>query len=231
MHPRHDLPIERRRESSAGGRDAADDLWNVLDPEGWVPRVDALRRKRQEEIATDCGSVLLEQGEEQLLGRPGVCRALQDDQLPWTEVGGRFSGGADHVGNVRVLGLPQRRGDTDDDGVTVRQNRRLGDRPVAAAAQKGLQVGARHVWNVGPAAGQRCDPVGIGIEPGHREAGSRELNSERQTDVALTDDGHPRGVSLDAMAQRRGMVHTLPLRGFQEGAIQLDRDAPSKEVD
>ena len=46
-----------------------------------------------------------------------------------------------------------------------------------------------------------------------------------------TDDGHPRGVSLDAMAQRRGMVHTLPLRGFQEGAVQLDRDAPSKEVD
>src|SRR5207245_10922737 len=96
VHPGNDLPVQGGRESGAGRSDTAYHFGNVLDFEGWVPRVDAFRGERQEEILADSGSVRLEQRQEQLLGGPGVGGRLQNDQLARAEARRSLLTGGDH---------------------------------------------------------------------------------------------------------------------------------------
>ena len=207
MNPGNDLSVKGRCEAAAGERDAADDLWNILDLEGGVPRIDTLRGECQEEIVADSGSVLLEERQEQFLGGSGIGGALQDDQVPRADASGGFLGGGDHVGDVRVLGLPQWCGDADDDGVTLRQDRRLCDHAIAASTHEGLKLIARHVGNVGTSARKGRHPVDVSVEPGDREARFREFDGQREAYIPLTYDSDPRGVGLDAKAQRFGVIH------------------------
>src|SRR5947199_351481 len=141
--------------SSAGEiHRAAWHFGNVLDFEGWVARVDAFRGERQEEVLADFGSLRLEQRQEQLLGGPGVGGGLQNYQLARAEARGGLLGGGDHVGDVRVLGLPERRGDANQDDVAFRQNSWLGRGLVASRAQERLKRLARNVGDVGVTAGE-----------------------------------------------------------------------------
>ena len=76
MHPGDDLPVQGGRQAAAGGRDASYHFWDVLDLEGGVPWVDALRGERQKDVLADPGAVRLEQRHEQLFGGPRIGGAL-----------------------------------------------------------------------------------------------------------------------------------------------------------
>ena len=73
--------------------------------------------------------------------------------------------------------------------------------------------------NVGHVRATGCegrDAVGIGVEPGDREARLGEFDGQGEAHVALADDRDSRGVSRDATAERRGVIlgaarhHGLP---------------------
>ena len=81
-----ELPVIERRHSRRLRRGSADDLRRVLQREFVVPRVDPLRRVREEEVASGRKTGRLEQRPNDLVGRPGVRGGLQDHQSPRTKV-------------------------------------------------------------------------------------------------------------------------------------------------
>ena len=127
--------------------------------------------------------------------------------MSWTEVGGGFLGSGDHVGDVRVLGLPQWRGNADEDGVALRQYRGFRGGVVASGSENGLELLARNVGHVAATGREGRDAIEVGVEPDDREAGVGELDGQRKAHVTLADDGDSRNMSRDATAQRCGVVH------------------------
>ena len=215
VHARDDLPVERGRQLGAGGRDAAHDLGNVADLEDRVARIDPLRREGDEEVQADAGAARLEHRQQQLLRAPRVRGALEDDQLARLVAGRRLLGRGHDVGDVGILGLPQRRGHADHDHVAAGERAGIRRRPVAARAEQGLELLARHVGHVRAAAAKRGRAVRIVVEAGDREAGFRERDGQGKPDVTLSDHADARGARRDARVQ--GLRHERAPRRARRG--------------
>ena len=67
-----------------------------------------------------------------------------------------------------------------------------------------LHVRGRHVRDVGAAFVDRVDLAIVEVDAGGVEAGSREFDGERQTDVSQPDDAGAGGAGLDLFQQRGG---------------------------
>ncbi len=108
------------------------------------------------------------------------------------------------VRHVGVLGLAQRRRHADVDRVE------LGDRAVVAGgaqppgADEVVDVGRRHVGDVGLAGCDRRDLPRVEVEADGLEAASRKFDGERQTDIAKSDDTDAGGSCSDATTQFLG---------------------------
>src|SRR4029450_2597884 len=105
--------------AAAGPGDAADALRDVADRPAAIPRIDALGREGDEYVAARDEPPGLEARQQDLLGRPGIGRRLEHDQLAAPDHPGHSVGGPDDEGDVGLLRLPQGRGDADDDRVRV----------------------------------------------------------------------------------------------------------------
>src|SRR6185503_20248398 len=93
----------------------------------------------------------------------------------------------DDVREVRVLGLPQRRRDTDVDGVEVPNDREVAGRAELAALDLLADLRVLRVDDVGAAGRDGVDLPRIEVDAGDLEAGARELERQRQADVAEAD--------------------------------------------
>ena len=66
---------------------------------------------------------------------------------------------------------------------------------------------ARNVADGRATACEGRDAVGVGVEPRDRETRLSEFDGQGEAYITLADDADPRGVSRDALAQGRGVIH------------------------
>ena len=116
--------VERAGELDAVRRQAADDLRHVVGLERRVARIDALGREREEEVLAGLEAGRFEHRLHDLVGRAGIGRRLEADELPGVQVLGDRFDRRDDVGHVRVLRLAQRRRHADVDRVELAGRRR-----------------------------------------------------------------------------------------------------------
>ena len=117
-----------------------------------------------------------------------------------TEVGRDLFGRRHHVRDVRILRLPERRRDADDDHVALFEHREVRRRRVAAVGEQRQQVRALDVRRVRLTQPQAGHPIDVVVDADHGESGTGELHGEGQTDVPLTDDRDTGNPLLDAFA-------------------------------
>ena len=194
-----DLTVEERGHLAAHGRNAADNLRDVPDREAAVPRVDPLRRKDEVKVRADPKPLGLEHGEQELLGRPGIGRRLEDDQLGGAEMAGDLLRCGDDEGDVRILRFPQGGGNADDDRVGLREDRGVGGGGVPPVSDRLLESRTLDVLNVRAAEIQGSNPIQVRLQPCDTEPCAGELDGQGKADVALPDDDQMGVVASDAL--------------------------------
>ena len=180
--------VERLGERRARRRRAADDLRHVARREVRVARIDALGRERQEEIASGHQAALLENRPDDFVRSTRIGGRFEDDELPGMQVLGNHLDGRDDVGEVRVLGLPERRRHADVDRVERLDDRRVAAWPRACPASRNWAtsaVGTSGMYDSPRLIG--VDLARVEVDAGRLEAGARQLDGERQADVAEAD--------------------------------------------
>ena len=189
--------VERGRGLGGVVRAAADDLRDVVRLELRVAGVDALGREGQQEVLVEPQAALLEHGQQHFVGRARVGGRLQHDELAAAQALLDLPRGGEDVGDVRLFGLPQRRRHADDDGVARRELAEVGRR-VQPLGRDGLaeRLG-RHVADVRFAAVDRLGLARVDLEADGAQALSRELDRQRQPDVAQADDADARAPVFD----------------------------------
>ncbi len=188
----HHLAVERHRHPRAHLVMPAHDLRDVLRLELRVARVHTLGRERQVEVLSGLQPLLLERRPHDLVRRPRIRRGLQNDELALPENTRRRLHGLDHVGQVGVLGLAERRGDTDVDDVHVGQRGRVGRGHEPSSVHDLLQVRDRHVGNVALPGVEPGHSRLVHIEAHHAKARAGKLHGQRQPDIAEADHAEPR---------------------------------------
>ena len=114
----------------------------------------------------------------------------------WRCVGNHLDRG-DDVGQVRVLRLAERRRHADVDRVERRDDRRVASwRDSRPALRNSATSRRRHVRDVRLAAVDGVDLPGVEVDAGGLEAGARELDGERQADIAEADDADVGGAAV-----------------------------------
>ncbi len=167
---------------------AADDLRDVLGRVGWVARVDAFRRECEEEIDIHFQSIALEHRQCNFVGGPRVGGRLEHDQLAGVQVRRNAFERLHDVGQVRILGLAQRRRHADVSDIHVREFRAVGRGAKMAGLHDPRQLLLQDVRDVGVARIDRVDFAAIDVETGHVEASEREFHRQRESNVAEADD-------------------------------------------
>ncbi len=94
----------------------------------WIARVDPFRRESEKEILIQCETHFFEHRLENLVGRAGIRRRFEDDELAAPHVFLDLLAGRDDVGHIRVLRLAERRRDANDDDVAFGQSAEIGSR-------------------------------------------------------------------------------------------------------
>ncbi len=98
-----------------------------------------------------------------------------------------FDGRRD-VRHVGIFRLPQRRRHADVDRVEPGHGAEIGGRAQASRRHELGDFRRLDVGNVGRAAIDRIDLARVEVDAGGVEAGARELDGERQADIAEADD-------------------------------------------
>ena len=106
------------------------------------------------------------------------------------------------VGQVGILGLAQRRRHADVDRVHVAELAHVGRRAELAGLDARREIGFEHVRDVALAGVDLIDLRRVDVEAGDVEAGARELDDERQADVAEADDTDARLARADPLESR-----------------------------
>jgi hypothetical protein len=186
--PLHHAVVEALYGGERAGVDAGDDLGGVDERPGRVARVDALRAVADAEVAAGGEpGALLEDRDDQLLGRAGVRRRLEDDRGAGAQVAGERARGRLDEGQVRVA-LAQWRRHGDHGDVEAGAGAGLGRRPVAAALERRDQLRRRDVLHVGLARFEPFDPGLVDVVPDDVVPDLDRAHGERQADVPLPDD-------------------------------------------
>ena len=93
----------------------------LCEPPRAVSRIDALGGEGEEELLSHREPGGGEAGQQHFLGRARIGGGLEDDQLAGAQDLRHVVGRGHDVGDVGLLGFPQRRGHADDDGVGGRE--------------------------------------------------------------------------------------------------------------
>ena len=75
-----DLPVEHRRDLGRIGRNAADDLRNIVRLKLRIARIDTFGRKREQKIIVELKAFFLEHRLQNFVGRAGISGRFQNDQ-------------------------------------------------------------------------------------------------------------------------------------------------------
>src|SRR5262245_4938951 len=94
------------------------------------------------------------------------------------------------VAHVRILRFPQRSRYTDIDRIQLRKHAEVGRSSQVPAAREFLHVGTLDIEYVRVATVDSLDFCVINIDAGDAKARLSELHSERQADIAETDDSN-----------------------------------------
>ena len=131
-------PAEQQHgQAGAVGLAAADDDRNLVGRKGSVARIDPFRSEGQEDVNSNPPAPALEDRLHDLLRRPGVASAPQDDQLSLPPVDRNVLCSASDVGRVWFLLDRKRRGHADEDSICLSERRRVRRRrqPVCGQAR------------------------------------------------------------------------------------------------
>ena len=170
--------------------DSADHLRGRSRREVLAARIDALGREGEVEVAARLQAAdLLEQGTEDVAGRPRIRGRLEHDQVALAEVGADRAGGALDVGEVRLALDRQRRRHRDHDGVGVGDHGEVGGRGDRSRLDERLQLVGGDVPDVAFAAVDRVDDVLEHVDEHDLLARLGEGLGVRHADVAGADHG------------------------------------------
>ena len=167
-----------------------------------IARIDALGREREEEIDAGLQPARFEHRLDELLGRAGIGRRFEDDEHARMQVRGDHLDRRHDVRHVGILRLPQRRRHADVDRVELRDDAR------SRSSRSGVRSATRRATSSVGTSGMydvpcidRIDLSCIEIDAGRSEPGARELDGERQADVAEADDADASGAPVDARSR------------------------------
>jgi hypothetical protein len=191
----------------ARGRHTADNFGDVPRVPLLVPGVDALGRERKVEVLPDLEPRLLQARENHLVGGAGVRGAVKDHEHLRMQVPGDLSHGGSDIGDVRVPGLAEWRGNADVDGVHCLQHGEVKGRLERPGVERIPDPLGRHILDVRLTLAQKPDLLGVSVDPYHVEAGTGELHAQRQPDVAQSDHCQARLPGLEFLFEQ----HVLPL--------------------
>src|SRR5215471_2428780 len=187
-HAGRDVAIETGHEFGAAWGDAAHYLGDVGGGELAIARIDPLGGEGQEGIDAHHEAGTLQAGLDDLLRGAWKGRALQHEELALVKMGDQTLQRGHDEGNVRLLALPERRGDADDERVGLPRLVEGGGGSEAPGADQRSQGVRRDVDQIGLAPVQASYPLQVHIDTSHGEAGSRELHGEGESDIAEPDD-------------------------------------------
>jgi hypothetical protein len=153
-----------------------------------VTRVDALRREAEEEVAPHDETGRLKRGEDDLPRRARIRGALEDDELPDAKPESDGFHGAHDVREIRALGLAERCGHADEDGVHASQEVEILGGGQAPGLYRAREILVSNVDQVGTTGHDGLDPHRIDIEAGDLEPGPGQLEGFREPYVAEPDD-------------------------------------------
>src|SRR5215471_19105535 len=153
-----------------------------------ITRIDPLGGEGQEGIDTHHEAGALQAGLDDLLRGAWKGRALQHEELALVEMGNQTLQRGHDEGNVRLLALPERRGDADDERVGLPRFVEGGGGSETPGADQRSQGVRGDVDQIGLAPVQAGYPLQVHIDTADGEAGSRELHGEGESDIAEPDD-------------------------------------------
>src|SRR5450756_234758 len=153
-----------------------------------VARVYPLGRKRKIEIGTCLETAALEDGQHDLIGRSGIGRALEHDELSFVEIRYQCSRDTLDVRDVGSLVDGERRRHAYDHRVTVLERRKLGRGRQGTACNHRLKTRRRHIIDVGIASVHTRHLISVLFHTMDGQPRLGESHSEWQTDVPETND-------------------------------------------
>ena len=119
--------------------------------------------------------------------------------------------GFENIGNVRLVILVQRRWHAEDYGLDLTDAAEVCRRGERAAADLLLNVGACDVLDVASAGVAIVDLGRVVIQAKNPDAGTGELQGERQADVAKADDGEVHHARPRIIPPERTAMHKICL--------------------
>ena len=186
---------------TARGGDAAHHLGDPGEGPGLVAGIDALRREPQEELLAHSEPAAAHARQQHLVGGAGIGGGLQHHQRTGPQRVSHAVRRRHDEGNVGLLGLPERSGHADHDGVGLAQRVGRGvDREAPARHQRGQQGGG-HVLHRAHAAREERGADGVGVHPDHPKAGPGEGHREGQPDVPQAHHAHRGGAARQALLE------------------------------
>ncbi len=202
--PVHEALVEGAGGLGAVGRDAADDLGGVLQAEGGVARVDALRGEGEVEVRAHPQPTGLQPRPDDLVGGPRVRRRLQHDERAGPEVCGDVVDGRVHRAEIGGAMVGERRRHTHHDRGRVRDD--LG--PIGgleALLAHGAHIGVGDVVHVRAPGVQPLDHLSAAVETDHLQARGSRGPGQRQPHVTESDNNkiHRGGSAHDIIPQPR----------------------------
>ncbi len=160
----------------------------MLDEGRPSPGLDALRREGEAEIGPGPQPVPLEDISQRPDGRARVGRALQHHHVAATQPGADVLARRQHRTQVRLAARRHRRGDADEGDVRIGPWGVGVADPEATRVVRRLQPRRRDVVNVAVGCAQLGQPLRRCLDAQHVVARVREVERQRQADVAQPDD-------------------------------------------
>jgi hypothetical protein len=199
-HVVDDLRVEGLAHGEAPRRGAAEDLGRVAGAVVLVARIDPLGAEADEDVLAQ-GEAPGQRRDQHLAGGARVGGGLQHDEHVLVLVLRDLLGGREDVADVRLLGLVERGGDADDDGVRLGQDGGVGGGVGAPLLDERPEHRGRDVLDVGVSLVEPLDLSGVLVVARHPEASAGELDDQGETDVADPDDDDAGGALLDFLAK------------------------------
>ncbi len=173
--------------SSTGRSGPADDLGGISRVPLFVSRIDSLRRKSEEEILPHLQTAFFQCRQDELLGRAGIGRALENDELSRPKTLRNLLCRVDNERQIRVLGLGEWGRDANDNGVLfVRESRNPSSQSVGRTEPTRKQSSPEHPVRRNHPSLMVVDFARADIDTCDRKPRRRELHRQRQTYIAQT---------------------------------------------
>ena len=189
--------------------DRTDDLRRIAGLVDQVAGIDTLGREAEIEILTALETrALFQDGLEQLLGRAGIRRGLQNDHRALGQVlRDRLSGRAD-IADVRLLMRIQGGGHADSDKVHVLNKAEVGGCAQHTVRHQFFQIGVDNVADIVLAGVDQIHFLLLNVKADGLEAVLGLVHRQRQTDITETTNAHQKRFVLNLFNQLFFNRHT-----------------------